>query len=200
VVRSTRIPLYSRSGIRLITAVSWTVTSPTTLLLWYVSRNHKNVFATAPIIEDQLRSQVYPTTYNCCMSVAILHLRPSHISIYIPQPPTFNPRGEHRQDGGEHRQDGTDMTKRNPSYCFLVCYTKAEADMIICRYDELSFMKRPLRVKPGVKRGTGTGQYHLKDSRSLHFQILSLLTGTLTNTIPLVGTPLEWIWPTLHTL
>jgi RNA recognition motif-containing protein len=59
-----------------------------------------------------------------------------------------------------------DTTKRNPSYCFLDCNIKEEADMIIYHYDGLSFMGRQLKVKPRVKAGTGTGQYHLKDSNS----------------------------------
>jgi RNA recognition motif-containing protein len=56
------------------------------------------------------------------------------------------------------------MTGRNPSYCFIDLITPAEAQKTIQQYNGLSFMGRPLKVKPGVKQGSGTGRYHIKDN------------------------------------
>jgi RNA recognition motif-containing protein len=58
------------------------------------------------------------------------------------------------------------MTGRNPSYCFLDCATKAVAETIILHFNGLPFLGRPLKVNPGVKSGTGTGRYQIKDTRS----------------------------------
>ncbi|RDL38653.1 uncharacterized protein BP5553_02993 [Venustampulla echinocandica] len=54
------------------------------------------------------------------------------------------------------------MTGRNPSYCFVDFTTKEAAEKTIEQFNGVPFMKRPLKVRPSVKPGTGTGRYHLQ--------------------------------------
>jgi RNA recognition motif-containing protein len=54
------------------------------------------------------------------------------------------------------------MTGRNPSYCFVDFVTKGAAEKAMQHYAGITFMNRPLKVKPGVKQGTGIGRYHIK--------------------------------------
>ncbi|KAH8805825.1 hypothetical protein F5884DRAFT_460712 [Xylogone sp. PMI_703] len=53
------------------------------------------------------------------------------------------------------------MTGRNPSYCFIDFASKELADRVMTKYDGRDFMRRPLKVRPGVKSGTGTGRYDM---------------------------------------
>jgi RNA recognition motif-containing protein len=51
------------------------------------------------------------------------------------------------------------MTGRNPSYCFVDFTSKELAQRVMQEYNGQDFLRRPLKVKPGVKSGTGTGRY-----------------------------------------
>lgn len=53
------------------------------------------------------------------------------------------------------------MTGRNPSYCFVDFTTKDLAERVMEEYDGREFLRRPLKVKPGVKSGTGKGRYDM---------------------------------------
>lgn len=50
------------------------------------------------------------------------------------------------------------MTGRNPSYCFVDFKTKETAEKVMEEFDGRDFMRRPLKVKPGVRSGTLTGR------------------------------------------
>jgi RNA recognition motif-containing protein len=50
------------------------------------------------------------------------------------------------------------MTGRNPSYCFVDFTTKEMAERVMDEYDGRDFMRRPLKVKPGVRSGNLTGR------------------------------------------
>jgi len=43
------------------------------------------------------------------------------------------------------------MTGRNPSYCFVDFTSKELAERVMEEYDGRTFLRRPLKVKPGVK-------------------------------------------------
>lgn len=51
------------------------------------------------------------------------------------------------------------MTGRNPSYCFVDFKTKELAATAMEEYDGRDFLRRPLKVKPGVKSATGSGRF-----------------------------------------
>jgi RNA recognition motif-containing protein len=70
------------------------------------------------------------------------------------------------------------MTGRNPSYCFVDFKTKEEAERVMQEYDGRDFMRRPLKVKPGVRSGTLTGR-HGKKILSLRFLSLVLSSARL---------------------
>ncbi|KAH6670403.1 hypothetical protein B0J14DRAFT_596165 [Halenospora varia] len=53
-------------------------------------------------------------------------------------------------------------TRRNLSYCFVDMESRDAAESTIRNHDGQMFKDRALKVKPGVKVGTGTGRYHLK--------------------------------------
>ncbi|RFU31515.1 hypothetical protein B7463_g4821, partial [Scytalidium lignicola] len=53
------------------------------------------------------------------------------------------------------------MTGRNPSYCFIDFESKELAERVMAEYNGRDFMRRPLKVRPGVKSGTGTGRYDM---------------------------------------
>jgi RNA recognition motif-containing protein len=55
------------------------------------------------------------------------------------------------------------MTGRNPSYCFVDFTTKELADTAMVEYDGRDFMRRPLKVKPGVKSTAGSGRFNKFD-------------------------------------
>ncbi|CZR58767.1 related to single-stranded DNA binding protein [Phialocephala subalpina] len=59
------------------------------------------------------------------------------------------------------------MTGRNPSYCFVDFISSKLANRVMEEYNSQMFMGRPLKVKPGVKSGTGTGRF---DVRPRHIQ------------------------------
>ncbi|CZT02815.1 hypothetical protein WAI453_012106 [Rhynchosporium graminicola] len=50
------------------------------------------------------------------------------------------------------------MTGRNPSYCFIDFTTRDMAERVIQEYNGRTFMRRPLKVKPGVKARSGAGR------------------------------------------
>jgi RNA recognition motif-containing protein len=50
------------------------------------------------------------------------------------------------------------MTGRNPSYCFVDFTTREMAERVMDEYDGRDFMRRPLKVKPGVRSGNLTGR------------------------------------------
>lgn len=54
------------------------------------------------------------------------------------------------------------MTGRNPSYCFIDFNSKELAEKVMAEYDGREFLHRPLKVRPGVKSGTGTGRYDVR--------------------------------------
>jgi RNA recognition motif-containing protein len=43
------------------------------------------------------------------------------------------------------------MTGRNPSYCFVDSKSKELAERVMEEYNGVDFLRRPLKVKPGVK-------------------------------------------------
>jgi RNA recognition motif-containing protein len=47
------------------------------------------------------------------------------------------------------------MTGRNPSYCFVDFKSKDLAERVMEEYNGVDFLRRPLKVKPGVKSGRG---------------------------------------------
>ena len=47
------------------------------------------------------------------------------------------------------------MTGRNPSYCFVDFKSKELAERVMEEYNGVDFLRRPLKVKPGVKSGSG---------------------------------------------
>ena len=51
------------------------------------------------------------------------------------------------------------MTGRNPSYCFVDFANKDLAERVMEEYNGREFMRRPLKVKPGVKSGAGKGRF-----------------------------------------
>ena len=51
------------------------------------------------------------------------------------------------------------MTGRNPSYCFVDFTTREFAEQVMQEYNGQDFLRRPLKVKPSVKSGTGSGRY-----------------------------------------
>jgi RNA recognition motif-containing protein len=55
------------------------------------------------------------------------------------------------------------MTGRNPSYCFVDFTTKELAETAMVEYDGKEFLRRPLKVKPGVKSSTGSGRFNKFD-------------------------------------
>ncbi|KAI1007579.1 hypothetical protein K3495_g654 [Podosphaera aphanis] len=59
------------------------------------------------------------------------------------------------------------MTGRNPSYCFIDFISKEMAYRVMAEYNGRDFMRRPLKVKPGVKSGTGTGRYDLRPTHKV---------------------------------
>ncbi|EPQ66643.1 Bgt-4618 [Blumeria graminis f. sp. tritici] len=59
------------------------------------------------------------------------------------------------------------MTGRNPSYCFVDFVSKELAMQVMAEYNGRDFMRRELKVKPGVKSGTGTGKFHLRPTHIL---------------------------------
>jgi RNA recognition motif-containing protein len=64
------------------------------------------------------------------------------------------------------------MTGRNPSYCFVDFKSKELAEQVMEVYDGRDFMRRPLKVKPGVRSGTGTGRYDMRpESKSTSIPI-----------------------------
>lgn len=68
-------------------------------------------------------------------------------------------------DGVEAINMSTDpMTGRNPSYCFVDFTTKEQAERAMTEYDGKEFLRRPLKVRPGVKTGSGGGRFHLKEA------------------------------------
>jgi len=54
------------------------------------------------------------------------------------------------------------MTGRNPSYCFVDFRNKELAERAMAEYDGREFLRRPLKVRPGVRSGTGTGRYDVR--------------------------------------
>ena len=56
------------------------------------------------------------------------------------------------------------MTGRNPSYCFVDFVSKDVAERVMVEYNGREFMRRPLKVKPGVKSGTGRGRFDMQQS------------------------------------
>jgi RNA recognition motif-containing protein len=59
------------------------------------------------------------------------------------------------------------MTGRNPSYCFVDFSTKELAERAMVEYNGRDFLRRPLKVKPGVKSGSGGGRFNKsEDTRS----------------------------------
>jgi RNA recognition motif-containing protein len=54
------------------------------------------------------------------------------------------------------------MTGRNPSYCFVDFISSNLANQVMQEYNSQVFLGRPLKVKPGVKSGTGTGHFDLR--------------------------------------
>lgn len=54
------------------------------------------------------------------------------------------------------------MTGRNPSYCFVDFPSKEIAQTVMEEYNGRDFLRRPLRVKPGLKSGTGSGRFDLR--------------------------------------
>lgn len=57
------------------------------------------------------------------------------------------------------------MTGRNPSYCFVDFVSTDLANQVMQQLDSQTFLGRALRVKPGVKSGTGGGRFHLRENR-----------------------------------
>ncbi|POS86164.1 hypothetical protein EPUL_003103 [Erysiphe pulchra] len=57
------------------------------------------------------------------------------------------------------------MTGRNPSYCFIDFKSDELASQAMVEYNGREFMRRPLKVKPGVKSGTGTGKYDIRPTQ-----------------------------------
>lgn len=55
------------------------------------------------------------------------------------------------------------MTGRNPSYCFVDFKTKELAEQAMVEYDGKDFLRRPLKVKPGVKSTNGSGRFNKYD-------------------------------------
>jgi RNA recognition motif-containing protein len=54
------------------------------------------------------------------------------------------------------------MTGRNPSYCFVDLESKLLAEKVIEEFNGRHFRQRPLKVKPGVKSGSGTGRFDVR--------------------------------------
>ncbi|KAE8440458.1 hypothetical protein EG329_007590 [Mollisiaceae sp. DMI_Dod_QoI] len=54
------------------------------------------------------------------------------------------------------------MTGRNPSYCFIDFVSSDLANHAMQDYDSQMFLGRPVKVKPGIKSGTGTGQFDVR--------------------------------------
>lgn len=54
------------------------------------------------------------------------------------------------------------MTGRNPSYCFVDFTSKALAEQVMAAYNGRDFLRRPIKVKPGIKSGTGSGRYDVR--------------------------------------
>jgi RNA recognition motif-containing protein len=52
------------------------------------------------------------------------------------------------------------MTGRNPSYCFVDFKTRELAERAMAEYDGQEFLRRALKVKPGVKSTTGSGRFN----------------------------------------
>ncbi|TQS34479.1 hypothetical protein Golomagni_05134 [Golovinomyces magnicellulatus] len=57
------------------------------------------------------------------------------------------------------------MTGRNPSYCFIDFKSRDLASQAMAVYNGREFMRRPLKVKPGIKSGTGTGKYDIRPTQ-----------------------------------
>ncbi|KHJ35759.1 putative rna recognition motif containing protein [Erysiphe necator] len=73
---------------------------------------------------------------------------------------------ENMADGIEAINMSVDpMTGRNPSYCFIDFKSKEFACRAMSEYNDREFMRRPLKVKPGVKSGTGTGKYDIRPTQ-----------------------------------
>ncbi|KUJ13944.1 uncharacterized protein LY89DRAFT_621681 [Mollisia scopiformis] len=70
---------------------------------------------------------------------------------------------QHVVDGIEAINISVDpMTGRNPSYCFVDFTHSDLAREVMQEYDGYIFLGRPLKVKPGVKSGTGTGRFDVR--------------------------------------
>lgn len=54
------------------------------------------------------------------------------------------------------------MTGRNPSYCFVDFVSSDLASQVMQEYNSKMFLGRPLKVKPGIKSGTGTGRFDVR--------------------------------------
>ncbi|TVY44041.1 Multiple RNA-binding domain-containing protein [Lachnellula subtilissima] len=67
------------------------------------------------------------------------------------------------------------MTGRNPSYCFVDFTSKESAAEAMKNYNRKTFMRRPLKVKPGVKPRGGADQH---DSGPPQHDTSSLLENT----------------------
>ena len=67
------------------------------------------------------------------------------------------------------------MTGRNPSYCFVDFANKDLAERVMEEYNGREFMRRPLKVKPGVKSGTGKGRFDMppRNNESRHVPQIS---------------------------
>ena len=50
------------------------------------------------------------------------------------------------------------MTGRNPSYCFVDFKTRELAEAVIQEYNGREFLRRALKVKPGIKSDRGTSR------------------------------------------
>jgi RNA recognition motif-containing protein len=54
------------------------------------------------------------------------------------------------------------MTGRNPSYCFVDFTSKDLAERMMGEFNGRDFMRRPLKVKPGVKPSSGGARFHIQ--------------------------------------
>lgn len=54
------------------------------------------------------------------------------------------------------------MTSRNPGYCFVDFTTKELADQVMKEFDSQTILGRPVKVKPGVRSGSGTGRFDIQ--------------------------------------
>ena len=69
------------------------------------------------------------------------------------------------------------MTGCNPSYCFIDLTTRELAERVMEEYNGADFLRRPLKVKPGVKSGGGSGLGEkLRDPSKLDVNSLQAVT------------------------